>query len=218
MLVYPNVRGLTWKITRSPKWDTLVQRMSSGKEFRVQYWVYPLWTWQLEYGYLKDNPSDLPLGYSATDLAVLQGFFNQMAGQSQVFLFDDFNAGETAGAGQWDSVANQAIATGDSVTTTFQMIRTSGGFPEAIQQPWPNSSSKPPVVKVAGATKSYGTDYSIDATGNIIFTSAPTTGQAITASFSYYWPVRFGTDELDFEAMMYQLRSLKKVTLQQVRL
>jgi uncharacterized protein (TIGR02217 family) len=216
--VYPGInviRGLTWKITRTPMWETLSTRMSSGKEFRLSYWTYPLWKWELEYNYLKDNPNDLVSGNVDTDLVILQGFFNQMAGQFQIFLFDDVNNGDQPGAGPWDSVTGQAIAAGDGVTTTFQLIRTSGGFPEAIQAPY---TVPPPTVYLNGAVQSYGTNYSVDGFGNIIFASAPGSGVAITADFGYYWPVRFGSDELDFETQLYQLWQLKKITLQQVRL
>jgi len=189
--------------------------MSSGKEFRLQYWQYPLWKWELNYNYLKANPSDLIPGFSDTDFAVLQGFFNQMAGQNQVFLFDDVNAGDTPGAGPWDFVAGQPIASGDGTTTTFQLIRTSGGFVEAIQAPF---SSPHPQVYLNGVPKTYGTDYAIDNVGNIIFAVAPAAAVQISADFAYYWPVRFGADDLDFDSMMYQLWELKKVVLTQVRL
>ena len=216
--VYPGInviRGLTWKITRTPQWDTLAQRMSSGKEFRLSYYQYPLWKWELEYNYLLDNPNNLVSGNVDTDLVILQGFFNQMAGQFQVFLFDDVNLGDQPGAGPWDSVAGQGFGTGDGTTTTFQLIRTSGGFTEAIQAPY---TVPEPQVYDNGAAKSYGTDYSVDAFGNVIFAVAPLAGHALTADFGYYWPVRFGSDELDFETQLYQLWKLKKVTLQQVRL
>lgn len=216
--VYPGIgviRGLTWKITRTPRWDSQVSRMSSGKEFRLSYWTAPLWKWELEYNFLKDNPNDLVPGNVDTDLTILQGFFNQMAGQFQVFLFDDVNNGDQPGAGPWDSVTGQNIATGDGVTTTFQLIRTTGGFSEPIQAPY---TVPEPQVYSNGTPLSYGTDYTVDATGNIIFAVAPGNGVAITADFGYYFPVRFGSDELDFEAMMFQLWQLKKVSLMQVRL
>ena len=216
--VYPGIgviRGLTWQITRTMQWESLVQRMSSGKEFRLQYWQYPLRKWELNYNYLKDNPSDLVSGNIDTDFVILQGFFNQMAGQFQTFLFDDVNAGDTPGEGPWDSVSGQPIASGDGVTETFQLIITNGGFTEAIQAPY---TVPQPTVYLNGVAQSYGSAYSVDGTGNIIFASPPGIGVAITADFGYTWPVRFGADDLDFETMMYQLWELKKVNLQQVRL
>lgn len=213
--VFPRVRGLTWEITRSPSWDSLVQRMSSGMEFRLNYWQYPLWKWEISYNYLKDNPADLPPGYSSTDLSVLQGFFNSMAGQYNVFLFDDYEAGDTAGSGPWDSVTNQAIATGDGATLIFPLLRTTGGFTEAIQAPY---SSPPPTVYLNGVAQTYGTNFAIDEFGNIVFASAPGAGVNITASFAYYWPCRFSEDEEDFETQLYQLWTLKKMSFVQVRL
>lgn len=213
MLVYPFIRGLTWQGNRTPQWDTLVQRMSSGKEFRLNYWQYPLWKWELNYNYVKDNPNDVLNVYApATDLAVLQGFFNQMAGQYNVFLYDDVNAGDVPGHGPWDSVTGQPIATANGIDLTYQLIRTSGGFPEAIQAPYTVPS---PVVYVNGSSS---VSYSIDNTGNIIFLSAPASGASITADFAYRWPVRFGSDDMEFDQMMYELYELKKVTIQQVRL
>lgn len=214
-LVYPTVRGMSWKITRTPTWDTLVQRMSSGKELRLGYWQYPLWKWEIEYEYLKDDPNDLIVGQVDTDLTILQGFFNQMAGQLTPFLFDDIIMGETAGEGRWDSVTGQAIATSDGVTMTYPLVRTTGGFTEAIQAPY---TTPTPVVYSNGVALTPGGQYSIDAFGNILLVSALPLGAVITADFGYYWPVRFGSDDLDFETMFHHLWDLKKVTLQQVRL
>ena len=213
--VYPMVRGLTWQLTRTPTWDTLVQRMSSGKEFRLSYWTYPLWKWELNYNYVKDNPNDLIPGFVDTDLVTLQGFFNQNAGQYNVFYFDDVNAGDTPGSGPWDSVAGQVIATADGETSSYQLVRTNGGFTEAIQAPY---TDPPPTVYTNGNVQTYGVDYTVDAFGNINFVSPPANGVSITSDFSYYFPVRFGDDSLDFDTMMYELWELKKVTLMQVRL
>jgi uncharacterized protein (TIGR02217 family) len=213
--VFPTVRGLSWNITRTPSWETLVQRSSSGMEFRLQYWQYPLWKWELNFAYLKDNPSDLPPGYTQTDLAVIQGFFNMVAGQYGVFIFDDVNAGDTPGAGPWDSVTNQAVATGDGTTTTFQLLRSSGGFTDAIQAPY---TSPEPIVYLNGVAQTYGANYAIDATGNIIFATAPGAGVAITWTGAYYWPCRFSEDEEDFDTQLHQLWTLKKISFVQVRL
>lgn len=215
MQVYPTIRGLTWQGKRTPRFDTLVQQGSSGREVRLAYYTDPLWTWELNYNYIKDNPNDLIPTKTETDLVILQGFFLQMQGKLTPFLYDDVNSGDTPGAGPWDSVTAQPIATGDGTTTTFQLIRTTGEFVETIQAPW---TSPEPKVYLNGVLQTYGTDYSVDATGHIIFATAPSLGVAITATFSYYWPVRFGDDSLDLDTMMYQLWELKKVTLTQVRL
>lgn len=215
MQVYPQVRGLTFQGKRIPEFQTMVQQASSGREVRLSYFVDPLWHWELNYGYLKDNPNDLIPTKTETDLAILQGFFLQMAGRLEPFLFDDVTPGYTAGSGPWDSVTAQSIATGDAVTTVFQLIRTTGGFVESIQSPF---TSPQPKVYLNGVLQTYGTDYSVDSTGNIIFAVAPGSGVAITATFSYYWCVRFDDDQLEFDTMMMNIWKLDKVRLVQVRL
>lgn len=215
MQVYPTIRGLAFPVKRTPEFQNLKQQASSGREVRLTYWQDPLWHFELSYNYVKDNPNDLIQGYTDTDLVTIQGFYLQMQGGFQSFLYDDVDPGVEPGTGQWDSVAGQGIATGDGVTTTFQLIRTTGGFIETIQAPYTNPE---PTVYLNGVPKSYGTDFSINATGQIIFVTAPGNGVAITADFSYYWPVRFDEDMLEFDDFMYQLWELKTVKLVQVRL
>lgn len=215
MQVYPTIRGLTWQGKRIPRFDTLVQQASSGREVRLAYYTDPIWRWELNYNYIKDNPNDLMPGESDTDLVILQGFFLQMQGRLEPFLFDDTNAGEEPGAGPWDFVSGQNIASGDGTTDTFQLIRTTGGFVESIQAPY---TDPPPTAELDGIAQTFGTDYSVDATGHLVFATPPGLGVQITSTFSYYFPVRFDDDQMDLDTMMYQLWELKRVNLVQVRL
>lgn len=215
MLVYPTVRGLTFPVKRTPTFDTFVQAASNKTEVRLAYYRNPLWRWELTYNYLKDNPNDLISGAVDTDLVQLQGFYLQMGGKLGTFLYDDVQPGTLPGAGPWDSVSGQPIGTGDGATTIFQLIRTTGGFTEFIQAPYTNPQ---PTVYRNGVAAVYGTDFSVNNIGQITFASAPASGVAITADFSYYWPVRFDDDSLDFDEFMFQLWELNTVKLVQVRL
>ena len=58
LALYPTVRGLGWPVTRTLEWDTLIQKVSSGKELRLSYYTFPINHWLLTYNYLKDNPAD----------------------------------------------------------------------------------------------------------------------------------------------------------------
>lgn len=200
------VRGLTWPIKRTPEFSTQVQQASSGKEIRLSYWSTPLWHWELSLDYLYDNPNNLYGSNPDTDLVTIQGFYLQMQGRFGTFLFDD---------PQDDTVYGQPIASGDGTTTTFQLIRTRGGFTEPIQAPF---TDPPPIVYLNGVRKNYGTDYSVDAIGQIVFVVAPGGGTNITSDFSYYWLVRFDDDSAEYEEFMYQLWKLKSVKLVQVKL
>lgn len=215
MQVFPSIRGLGFPVKRTPKFDTLVQQASSAREVRLSYYANPIWEWELTYNYLKDNPNDLIPGASDTDLATIQGFYLQMGGKFQTFLYDDVDPGVTPGTGKWDSVQGQPIASGDGTTVKFPLIRTIGGFTELIQAPYTNPQ---PTVYLNGVAQTYGSQYSVDATGNIIFVTAPGVGVAITADFSYFWPVRFDEDSQEYDQFMFNLWENKSVKLASVRL
>lgn len=215
MLIYPTIRGLAFPVKRIPTWDTLVQQGSSGREVRLSYWANPIWHWELKYNYLKDNQGDLIPGSLDTDLTTLQGFYLQAAGRLNSFLYDDVTPGMQPGTGPWDSVNGQAIGTGDGTTTTFQLIRNTGGFTEIIQAPY---TAPPPQAYLNGVAKTYGTDYAVNATGQIVWGTPPGVGVAITADFSYFWAVRFDDDNMEIDEVLYQLWELKTVKLCQVRL
>lgn len=106
--------GLTWDIQRSPQFNTVVQKATSGREVRAQLQPFPTDDWQLVF----DN---LP---EATDFATLIGFYKQRGGSYDSFLL-------TVPSDK--SVAGQSIGLGDGVTTSFLMSRTMGGFAEPVE-------------------------------------------------------------------------------------
>lgn len=223
LLVYPTVRGIAWPVKRTQNWETQTHKGSSGFEVRYSFYTNPLQSWEISYGggnsgaegYLKDSPNDLMPGFSDTDFQIIQGFYNQQQGKFGTFLFDDVTPGFEPGTGPWDSVQGQAIATGDGSTTTFQLIRTIGGFTEAVEAPF---TVPQPTVYLNGVAKVYATDFTVNSVGQIVFVVAPGNGVAITADFAYYWPVRFDEDNMEFENMLLYLWSAKAVKLVQVRL
>jgi hypothetical protein len=87
---------------------------------------------------------------------------------------------------QWiHSVTGEAVGTGNGTNKTFTVIN---------KPIVPDSQ----VVKVAGVTKTEGTDYTFDdTTGTITFTTAPANGAAVTADYKYFgttYTVTTGTD------------------------
>jgi len=80
-----------------------------------------------------------------------------------------------------DSAAGETIATGDGVTTTFQLTRTvAKGTPYAAIEPvyafWNNPSS----LTVGGVAKATPADYSIAPWGVVTFTAAPVNGSGLS--------------------------------------
>ena len=203
-LVFPSLPGLAWSVTKSPTFQTRIQRAASGRELRALDYPYPLWQFTLVFDLLRDNPA---AGYD--ELQTLMGFFMLCQGAFGTFLFRDPSD---------DQVAGQQIGVGNASTTVFQLQRSmgttlpGGGFQEPIVAP--NIVS---AVHLNGITQSPAS-YSVDPnTGLITFETAPGGGLIITTDFSYYFRCRFVDDSYAFENFMFQLWQLKKLTFISVR-
>src|SRR5580704_6338067 len=166
--IFPALPGLGWSVTKAPRFATRIQRAVSGRELRVLDQPYPLWTWTLTYGVLRDQsdtrgPGGLGVGYS--ELRTLMGFFLAQQGALTPFLFDDPTD---------DSITGQIIGTGDGSTTAFQLVRTMGGFAEPIVAP--NVVSGAYLNGVLQSPSSYSVS---TGTGIVTFTAAPPAGQIV---------------------------------------
>jgi hypothetical protein len=69
-LIFPALPGLAWSVTKTPTFQTRIQRAVSGHELRALDYPYPLWQFALVYDFLRDNPQ---AGYD--ELRTLLGFF-----------------------------------------------------------------------------------------------------------------------------------------------
>jgi uncharacterized protein (TIGR02217 family) len=201
--IFPSLPGLAWSVTKAPRFATRIQRAVSGRELRILDQPYPIWTWTLAYSLLRDKwdargSGGLGAGYD--ELRTIVGFFLQQQGAFQTFLFDDPTDG---------TVTGQAIGTGNSSTSVFQLVRSMGGCAEPMAAP--NTVS---AVYFNGVLQSPA-GYAVDAdTGLVTFTAPPPAGQSITADFTYRFRVRFADDTAEFENFMYQLWQLKQIKLQ----
>jgi uncharacterized protein (TIGR02217 family) len=190
--------NLDWTVSKSPTFQTRIQRAVSGRELRALDYPYPLWQFNLGYEFLPDNQM---AGISA--LRTLMGFYLSCQGAFGTFLYDDPTD---------DNAAGQPIAAGDGNTAVFQEVRTLGGFVEPITAP-----NMVTAVYLDGIVADPAT-YSIDpATGLLTVTAPATAGIAIAADFSYWFRCRFVDDSYGFENFMHNLWSLKKLTFISVR-
>jgi uncharacterized protein (TIGR02217 family) len=194
--VFPALAGLGWSVKRSPVWKTRAQQAISGKETRLADWSYPAWHWDLTFDFLRATPA-------AAEFQSLAGFFNHCQGAFGTFLYADADD---------NAVAGQALGTGDGATTTFQLIRAFGGFIEPVLAP--NVVSAVYLAGVAQAPSSTSVD---STTGLLTFTTAPASGAAIAADFSYYFRCRFAEDTLDFEKFMATLYRAQKLAFVSVK-
>lgn len=198
--VFPSLPGLGFSWVRKPIWSTLKQRSVSGKRSALALWSYPLYEWELTYEFIRSAAA-------TPEWQQLQAFFNSRQGAFDTFLLTDPDD---------NSVAAQALGTGDGVTRDFQLVRALGGYVEPILAP-----NVITYIKKAGVTVDPA-DYTVSpwgttTPGNINFDTAPANGAAITASFSYYFPVEFLEDQMEFEKFMNQLWELKSVGLRSIK-
>ncbi|MBV8187252.1 MAG: DUF2460 domain-containing protein [Alphaproteobacteria bacterium] len=203
-LIFPTLPGLAWSVTKSPTFQTRIQRAVSGRESRALDYPYPLWQFALVYDFLRDNPA---AGYD--ELRTLLGFFMLCQGGFGTFLFQDPSDCQVAG---------QQIGIGDASTPAFQLQRAmgtslpGGGFSEPIVAP-----NAVRAIYFNGITQD-PTTYSVDpTTGLVTFETPPTSRLIITADFTYYFRCRFIDDKYDFENFMYRLWQVKKLTFISVR-
>lgn len=204
--VFPKLAGQGWSVTKTPTYQTRIQRAVSGRELRAIDYPNPLWQYQLTYSALGDG-SGQSEGASigsllATDLRTLMGFFLACQGAFATFLYDDPTD---------DIVMGQMIGAGAAGLTSFQLLRTLGapngiGFSEPILAP--NLVSNVYIDGVVQPPSGWSVN---SATGALTFSDAPPPGAAITADFTYYFRCRFTSDAFSFENFMYRLWSLKKL-------
>lgn len=188
--VYPSLPGLTATVTRTPIFKTDVKTTPSGRSFVGAQMQSPLYRYTLAYEFLRDTAA-------YAEFRTLLGFYNARQGAFDSFLFQD--PGD-------QTVTAQAFGTGDASTKTFQLVRTLGGTVEPVYD-----LNGAPLIYVGGVLKTLTTDYTINSTGGVTFVTAPAAAAPITWTGSYYWRVRFVSDELDFEKFMNTLWSAKKV-------
>jgi len=203
-LIFPALPGLAWSVTKTPTFQTRIQRAVSGRELRALDYPYPLWQFTLTFAFLRDSP-----GAGFDELRTLMGFYLSCQGAFAAFLFEDPSDCQ---------VTDQYIATGDSSASAFQLQRTvgaklsSGGFSEPVTAL--NLLSALYFDGIVQTPSSYSVDPN---TGLVTFVTPPANGVSITADFTYWFRCRFVEDSYDFENFMYRLWQLKKLTFISVR-
>jgi uncharacterized protein (TIGR02217 family) len=203
-LIFPALPGLAWGVTKTPTFQTRIQRAASGRELRALDYPYPLWQFSLVYDFLRDN---LEAGYD--ELRTLLGFFMLCQGAFSPFLFQDPSDYQTSG---------QPIGIGDASTAVFRLQRAmgtglpGGGFLEPVAAPKVVSA-----VYLNGLTQDPAT-YNVDHdTGLLSFNTPPGRALSVSVDFTYYFRCRFVDDKYDFENFSYRLWQLKKISFISVR-
>lgn len=183
---------------------TTVQEAQSGKETRIARMAYPKFKWRVSFDLLRD---DIPV----SDLKAFMGFFGQMQGSWDTFLYTD---------PYWNAVVAATFGVGDGATAAFQLTATnanSGGYgiPEAIQ-----NLNGAPSLYVNGALQALTTNYTLSSTGVVTFTAGhiPAAAAVLTWTGSWYYRCRFLADELSPTEILKKWWDLQGVDFRSVKL
>ena len=103
------------------------------------------------------------------------------------------------------------LGTGDGVSSDFTFARqiVAGGFLEPVG--WVTSVS---AVFISGISAS---GWSLATPNTLVFSTPPTSGYPISATFGYAFQCRFDDDSADFEQFMQNLWEYKSVKFKSVR-
>jgi uncharacterized protein (TIGR02217 family) len=190
--IFPTLIGLNWSYTFTPRFSTRIQTSVSGKEYRSQMMAAPLYDISLGYDVIKHGVSP--------DLRTIFGFFLTRQGSFDSFLYDNPDD---------RSVTDQLFAVGDGSNRNFQLARSFGDvFIEPVQNV--NALTN---VKANGVVQTLGSGYSVSSTGLVTFATAPSNGQNLTWSGTYYYRCRFTKDDLAFDKFMKDFWALKKLEM-----
>jgi len=161
-------------------WKTDIVKYDTGVEQRNQIWSVPKRSWVLPYNNL-----------TLTQRNNLVELFNRMRGGCSEFLFED--------PFDYECALTECSITAVAAQTNFQLLKKyypneSDYFSENKKDIQPSTVHQP-IIKVDGATKTETNHYNLDdATGIVVFGSAPGAGKVITANYYYYYRVRFDID------------------------
>ncbi len=179
-----------------PEYTTDIVISTSGHEQRNVNWAQA----RLRYNVAK--------GIKTRDqLAALITFFRARKGRAFGFRFKDWND---------YAATNEVIGIGDGTQLQFQLVKRyiSGGAQET------RTISKPVAGSVAvyrnGVLQSSGISINY-VTGVVTFSTAPSSGAVVTASFEFDVPVRFDTDRLAATMDSFATHSWEDIPLVEVR-
>jgi uncharacterized protein (TIGR02217 family) len=197
---FPSLIGQGWSVHKRPVFSTRVASHVSGREVRDALYAHTLYEYELVFNALSSSSTQFAT-LGASSLQELMGFFLTMQGQFGTFLYNDPSDG---------AVSAQALGTGDGATNSFTFQRSLGGFTEPVG--WVNGT---PVIYLNGVAQSSG--FTITPPNTLTFASAPSSGVAISADFTYAFQCRFLDDALDFENFMQNLWAVKSVKFRSVK-
>lgn len=214
--LFPILPGLTLEYTQRPTFDNIVQPGADRSVTVVSLDPYPLWEYDLAFGYISDDPSyNVPDPKSnpsnMTQLDQIAGLFLACGGRRDPFLMDLAQITKK----RWDSTVEGApIGIGDGTNTAFQLVRPVYGFLDFIDNPIVGTVQ---IMITPSAGAASVAPYASIVNGLVTLFDPPPAGAVVTASFSWLHRMRFTSDAEGFDGMVYRLHTRGSLKLAQDR-
>lgn len=156
---------------------------------------------------------------SLDDIEEIIAFFEARRGQMAGFRWKDWADHKSCPPSKKRNFEDQVIATGDSVSTEFQLIKTYASGAESYVRPIAKPVEGTVTVGLAGELQVLGQHFDVDvSTGLITFVDAPLAGTLVTAGFEFDVPVRFDTDRIQSSMSRFQAGEVPDVPVIEVRI
>jgi len=192
-----------------PERRTEIVALGSGREERNTRWAHSRRRYDAGYG-IKTLDA----------LSNVVAFFEERRGRLHGFRWRDRLDHSSAAPGIAAAPTDQVIGTGDSVTETFQLVKTYGSIYAPYQRPVSKPVPDSVRVAVAGLEAEEGAAFTCDTTtGMVTFLSGhiPGVGAAVTAGFLFDVPVRFDTDYLEVDLSAFAAGMIPKIPLVEIK-
>lgn len=196
-LIFPTFRGLQYPIGKTPHWNTIVQESISGVKKFLQCYTYPYYTFNLSFSYLSD------MNLQQDDIHKLMGFYNQLGGAGQDFLFADPLFED-------NRCVKQTFSVGDGTTKEFRLVHKFGDFIEPIF----GMKDKPRIY----VNDIEITNFSWDNTGLITFANPPAENAVLKWTGRWFYRCHFQNDEAEFQQIFYGGWDLEEIVLESIKL
>jgi hypothetical protein len=139
--IFPVLSGQSFGVKKKPTMSTIVANHVSGREVRTALYQNPIWQFEMAFDGLDGSLNGQYPGLGAQSMQSLLGLFLQCGGQFGTFIYydpTDFQA------------LHQSFGAGNGTTTSFQLLRTLGGYSEEVVAPF--TASAPTLFPLPGAT------------------------------------------------------------------
>lgn len=156
---------------------------------------------------------------SLDDLELLIAFFEARSGQLHGFRWKDWSDYKSCAPSSRPSPLDQPIATGDGVTTVFQLQKTYVSGLQSYSRPIRKPVLGTVTAAVSEDPKVEGQEFSVNIeTGELTFVLPPELGTRISAGFEFDVPVRFDAEIIQTSIASFEAGEAPKVPVVEIRL